>query len=58
MPCRHPTFGVPAASETWSASTSRADSRYAWLVNFFTGSNEQVTKEDTAARVRAVRTEQ
>ena len=56
-PCNYPIFGVPTASQTWSASTSRADSRYAWLVNFFTGLNEQVTKQDTAVSVRAVRTE-
>jgi hypothetical protein len=56
-PCIYPIFGVPTASQTWSASTSRADSRYAWLINFFTGKNEQVTKQDTAVSVRAVRTE-
>jgi hypothetical protein len=57
-PCYYPIFGVPSSLQTWSASTSRADSRYAWLVNFSTGSNEQTTKRDGAVSVRAVRTEQ
>ena len=56
-PCDYPIFGVPTTPETWSASTSRADSRYAWDVNFFTGSNEETPKEDTAVTARAVRTE-
>ncbi|HXJ34505.1 MAG TPA: DUF1566 domain-containing protein [Candidatus Eisenbacteria bacterium] len=56
-PCGYPVFGVPTASQTWSASTSRADARYAWIVNFFAGTNEQLTKQDTAVSVRAVRTE-
>lgn len=56
-PCNYPIFGVLTAPQTWSASTSRADSRYAWLINFFSGLNEQVTKQDTAVSVRAVRTE-
>jgi hypothetical protein len=58
VPCRYPIFGVSTASQTWSASTSRADARYAWIVNFSSGLNEQITKLDTAVSVRAVRTEQ
>ncbi len=56
-PCYYPIFGVPVSLQTWSASTSRADQRYAWLVNFFQGSNEQTPKNYLAASVRAVRTE-
>jgi uncharacterized protein DUF1566 len=56
-PCYYAIFGVPSSLQTWSASTGTSDQRYAWLVNFFTGMNEQVTKSYGAASVRAVRTD-
>jgi hypothetical protein len=55
-PCYYPIFGVPVSLQTWSSSTAAADSRFAWLVNFFTGTNERVNKNYGAASVRAVRT--
>ena len=39
-------------------TTMNADQRYAWSFDFFTASNERVTKTDTAVSVRAVRTVQ
>lgn len=56
-PCDYPIFGVPVSLQTWSASTAIADHRFAWLVNFFTGSNERLGKNYGAASVRAVRTD-
>jgi len=55
VPCYYPIFGVPVALQTWSSSTNNADQRYAWLVNFFGGVNEHVSKSYAAASVRAVR---
>ena len=56
--CLYPIFGIPVQQQTWSSSTMNADQRYAWTVRFFSGSNERVTKTDTAVSVRAVRTVQ
>jgi hypothetical protein len=56
-PCDYPIFGVPVSLQTWSSSTATADPRYAWLVNFFSGTNERVSKSYGAASVRAVRAE-
>jgi hypothetical protein len=56
--CLYPIFGVPVQQQTWSSSTMNADQRYAWTVRFFSGTNERVTKMDTAVSVRAVRTVQ
>jgi hypothetical protein len=57
-PCIWPIFGVPVELQTWSSSTHRSDQRYAWSFDFFTLTNERVTKTDTAVSVRAVRTMQ
>lgn len=56
-PCTYPIFGVPVSPQTWSSSTAKADPRYAWLVNFFEGRNERVSKSAANVSVRAVRTE-
>ncbi len=56
-PCTYPIFGVPVELQTWSSSTTAADHRYAWLVNFFDGKSEHVPKNDGAVSVRAVRSE-
>jgi hypothetical protein len=56
-PCYYPIFGVPTSLEAWSSSTGKSDQRYAWIVNFFTGANDQNPKNDGAVSVRAVRTD-